>query len=203
MELKLLDTDLMLVEQARKGNLEAFSKLVEQNKKLVYHLAYNMTSNREDAEDISQEVFIKVYKSLDKFRGDAKLSSWIYRITMNACLSLRRKKSSRVKAGSEDVEDYLEHNSTEMNISFEQNPERFAERGFMKKNLERAIIVLSPREKSVFILRNMNELPFGEISEILKLTLGTVRSLNFRALQKLRHQLSFYKNALPSEEING
>jgi len=203
MELRLLETDLILVERAKKGDLKAFSKLVEQNKKLVYYLAYDMMNNREDAEDISQEVFIKAYKSLANFRGDSKFSSWLYRITMNTCLSLRRNKSSKIKSGVEDIEDYLEHNLTEMKVSYEQNPERFAERGFMKKNIDKALNVLSPREKSVFVLRNMNDLPFGEISEILKLTLGTVRSLNFRALKKLQNQLSFYKNTLSVEEING
>ncbi|MBU0476058.1 MAG: sigma-70 family RNA polymerase sigma factor [Bacteroidetes bacterium] len=198
-----METDLILVERAKKGDLKAFSKLVEQNKKLVYYLAYDMMNNREDAEDISQEVFIKAYKSLANFRGDSKFSSWLYRITMNTCLSLRRNKSSKIKSGVEDIEDYLEHNLTEMKVSYEQNPERFAERGFMKKNIDKALNVLSPREKSVFVLRNMNDLPFGEISEILKLTLGTVRSLNFRALKKLQNQLSFYKNTLSVEEING
>jgi RNA polymerase sigma-70 factor (ECF subfamily) len=203
MELKLLKTDLVLVKLAREGDLKAFEKLVDQNKKLVYNLAYNMVNNREDAEDISQEVFLKAYKSLNKFRGDSKFSTWLYRITTNTCLSLRRNKSNRIKTGEDEVENYLEQNSTEVNVPFEQNPERFAERGFMKKNLEKALIALSPREKSVFVMRNLTELPFGEISEILKLRLGTVRSLNFRALTKLRRELSFYKNSLPSEEING
>ena len=203
MELKLLNTDLVLVQLAKGGDLKAFAKLVEQNKKLVYNLAYNIMSNREDAEDISQEVFLKAYKSLNKFRGDSKFSSWLYRITTNTCLTVRRNKSNKIKTGVDDIEDYLERNSVNTNVSFEQNPERFAERGFMKKNIENALIVLSPREKSVFVLRNLTELPFNEISEMLKLRLGTVRSLNFRALTKLRHELSFYKNVLPSEEING
>lgn len=198
-----MSSDLELVERVKKGDKFAFKELVEQNKNNVYYLAIDMTSNREDAEDISQEVFIKAYKSLDSFRGDSKFSTWLYRITVNSCLSLRKKKSASRKVEDENMEDIINQKAAEKNISFVQNPERYTETGFIRISMEQAIEKLSPREKTVFVMRNYNGLHFGEISDALKLKLGTVRSLNFRALEKLRIELAYYKNSIPTEEVNG
>lgn len=198
-----MNTELEIVELVRKGDKGAFRQLVEENKQNVYYLAYDMLGNREDAEDMTQEVFMKAFKSLNNFRGDSKFSTWLYRITVNCCLSLRRKKSTVKKMDEENVEEIIDKKSAEKNISYVNNPERYTETGFIKKSMEKALEKLSPREKTVFVMRNYKELPFGEISEILKLKLGTVRSLNFRALEKLRNELAFYKNSIPTEEING
>jgi RNA polymerase sigma-70 factor (ECF subfamily) len=189
-----LDNDIELVESARNGEVSAFRKLVEQNKRHVYNLAYDLTGNREDAEDISQDVFIKAFRSLNKFRGDAKFSTWIYRITVNTCYSFRRKKSYTAMQPEENMEQILEKTNNAESQS--GNPERKFESVQIKENIELALMKLSKREKSVFILRNFNELAFDEIVSILRLRPGTVRSLNFRAIKKLRKELSFYKYEL-------
>ncbi len=183
-----MNNESELIEQARGGKVAAFRELVEQNKRNVYSLAYDLTGNREDAEDISQEVFIKAFRSLSKFRGDSKFGTWLYRITVNTCYSLKRNKSYSSIQTEEDMEDVPgSENNTSGN-----NPERSTESGFIKANIEKALQKLSAREKSVFILRNFKELPFDDIVDILKLRPGTVRSLNFRAIKKLRKELSFY-----------
>lgn len=192
----------VLVEQAKNGDLAAFRKLVEMNKKQVYYLAYDLTRNREDAEDVSQEVFIKAYRSLDNFRGESKFSTWLYRITVNTSLNLKRKYSVVDMRSEEDMDTGYE---AEINDSYSAtyNPERMTESGFARKNIELALSKLSKLEKSVFVLRNQNELHFEEIQKILNLKAGTLRSLNFRAIKKLQKALHFYGNKVQSEEING
>lgn len=198
-----MSTDLEIVKQIKNGDRNAFRKLVELNKNNVYYLAFDMVNNKEDAEDITQDVFLKAYKSLNSFRGDSKFSTWLYRITVNSCLSLRKKNSASRKLEENIMDDVINKNAINKETSVSQNPERYTEAGFIRKSMEKAIEKLSPREKSVFVMRNYKELTFSEISEILKLKLGTVRSLNFRALGKLRIELVYYKNSIPTEEVNG
>lgn len=194
--------DILIVERVRNGETSAFRELVEQNKKMVYYLAFDLTGNREDAEDISQEVFLKAFRSLDKFRGDSKFSTWLYRITVNTCLSNRRKKMNKATQTEENMDELRNTAAAAGNISSGNNPEKIVESGLIQQNIEKALYKLSGREKTVFVMRNYNELSFEEISEILELKAGTVRSLNFRALQKLRKELSFYSNEFQTEDIN-
>jgi len=194
--------DKVLVERVLGGDKTAYRELVERSRKMVYYLALDMTGNREDAEDISQDVFIKAFRSLHNFRGDSKFSTWIYRITLNTCLSQKRKKINQVTQTEENMEEIRNKSVATVKPSFFDNPEKVTEAGFIQKNIEKALFKLSGREKSVFVLRNYKELSFEEISEILELKAGTVRSLNFRALQKLRKELSFYKNDFRLEENN-
>ncbi len=197
-----MNTDLQLVEQARKGNLSSFKILVEQNKRLVYNLAFDLTKSREDAEDVSQDVFVKAFRSLDKFRGDSKFSTWLYRITVNTCLSMKRKKSYSTMQTEEDMNEVIAANE-KLSVKFQQvNPERVTESNFIKKNIDKAMQKLSERERTVFVMRNFNELPFEEIVQALKLKAGTVRSLNFRAIKKLQKELSFYNQEPQAEGAN-
>jgi len=190
-----LDKDTELIERARNGDIAAFKELVNEHKKNVYYLAYDLTRCREDAEDVSQEVFIKAYKSLNNFRGYAKLSSWLYRITVNTCLSLKRKKSYSEMKTHEDIENLIGTKS-EMGKSGGRNPERETESGFIRRHLEKAMQKLSKSERTIFIMRNFREMSFEEIVEILKIRPSTARSSNFKALRKLRKELSIYKNEI-------
>ena len=184
--------ELILVERAKQGDKTAFREIVELHKRGVYYLAYDLTGNREDAEDVSQEVFVKVFRSLDKFRGDSKFGTWIYRITVNTCYSLKSKKSYSEMRTKENIEELVDLNENRIEHSF-ANPERITESGFIQKSIEKAMKKLSTKEKAVFVLRNFNELTFEEIVKVLKVKPSTVRSLNFRALKKLRKELAFYE----------
>lgn len=186
-----MDSDTELVDRARKGDITAFKKLVTKHKNNVYYLAYDLIRCREDAEDISQDVFIKVYRSLSSFKGDSKFSTWLYRITINTCLSLKKSKSFNLMTNTDvdQMEDiYPEYQSTDI-----PDPEIKTESVFISEHIELALQKLSGQERLVFTMRNINGMPFNEIVEILKLQPGTVRSLNFRALKKLSKVLSFYK----------
>ena len=190
-----MDKDTELVNLARNGDLSAFRELVEKHKKNVYYLAFDLTRNHMDAEDASQDVFLKAFRSLKNFRGDSKFSSWLYRITVNTCLSLKSRTSYRVMKDSDNYEEVNEV-KIEMKNNYELNPEKNVESGFIQKNIEKALNKLTGREKTVFILRNDNEMSVDEIVKVLDLQPGTVRNLNFKALRKLRKELAFYEKEI-------
>jgi RNA polymerase sigma-70 factor (ECF subfamily) len=190
-----VNDEQVLVQRARNGEMGAFRELVELYKKKIYYLALDLTGNHHDAEDLSQEVFIKAYRSLKKFRGDAKLNSWLYRITVNTCISQRRKKSVAAMTLQENFESDSSHQDFKNGESI-HNPERDAESGLIQQHIEQALQQLTPRERSVFVLRHYNDLPLKEIAQILKITEGTVKSMLFRAIQRLQKELSFYRNEL-------
>ncbi len=188
-----------LVEKARQGDLEAFRAIVDEHKQTVLRLAYDMTGNRHDAEDISQEVFIKAFRSLDRFRGEAKMSTWLYRITVNACYDYRSKKDwtsmkPTDRLGESDGKPLFHEQAS-------NNPEASAEGGVIQKHIDRALEKLTPRERSVFVMRHYSDLSLKEIAAILKISEGTVKSMLFRALKRLQRELHFYRTDLGLEEV--
>ena len=190
-----MNDEQALVQRARNGEMGAFRELVELYKKKIYYLSLDLTGNHHDAEDLSQEVFIKAYRSLKNFRGDAKLNSWLYRITVNTCISQRRKKSVAAMTLQEDFES----ESTPRFFSESEsshNPERHAEASLMQQHIDSALQQLTPRERSIFVLRHYNDLPLKEIAQILKITEGTVKSMLFRAIQRLQKKLAFYRKEI-------
>ena len=189
----MTEQELQLIEQVKKGDISAFRKIMETHQEKIYYLAYDMTGNRQDAEDLSQDVFIKAYHSLKKFRGDAKLSSWLYRITINTCIDKKRKKKEVAVYISDDQSDSVNDTFQYSDDNPGNNPEYLAESKLMQRNIHNALHRLSPRERSVFVLRHYNDLQLSEISNILNLSVGTVKSLIFRAIKKLQSELSFYR----------
>ena len=196
-----MNEEQVLVQRARNGEMGAFRDLVERYKKKIYYLCLDLTGNHHDAEDLSQEVFIKAYRSLNKFRGDAKFNSWLYRITVNTCISHGRKKAVSAMMLQEDFdsENTSQHLSPGISI---HNPERSAEAGLMQQHIDNALQCLTPRERSIFVLRHYNDLPLKEIAHILKITEGTVKSMLFRAIKKLQKQLSFYREDFAENKGN-
>jgi len=153
---------------------------------MVYRVAYQFAGNHYDAEDIAQEVFIKVYRSLDKFRQDAQLSSWMYRIVMNACIDHRRRQSP---AGSAPFGEEAEHKL--LNTPEETpDPENRAYAGELGQVLEAEINRLPQGQRIVFIMRHHQGLKLGEIAEALGLAEGTVKRQLHAAVHRLRHALT-------------
>ena len=190
-----MDLDTELIEQAQKGNIDAFKKLVTKHKRNVYNLAYDLTRNKEDAEDVSQDVFTRAFCSIKKFRGEAKFSSWIYRITLNTCLSLKKKKSYTALKTAKSIEDLIDTNF-EIRSLEKSGPEKHTEASFIRRDIEKALWKLTERERTIFIMRNYSEMRFNEIAEIIGIRPGTVRGLNFKALEKMRKELAFYKEKI-------
>ena len=197
-----MNQDVMLVERARQGEKAAFRELVERYKKRIYYLSLDLTGNHHDAEDLSQEVFIKAYRSLKDFRGDAKFSSWLYRIAVNTCISQSRKKSYTAMKLQENFEQEASERQSPDEGSFGQNPEKSAEAGLIQQHIEAALLQLTPRERSIFVLRHYHDLPFKQIAGTLKITLGAVKSMHFRAVRRLQKELAFYRQEFGLEVSN-
>ena len=172
------------------GSAPSFTELVEDNKKRVYYLALDLTGNHHDAEDLSQEVFIKVHRHRDSFRGDAKPFTWLYRIAVNTYLNKRRKKAVRYMELQEDF-DRTSEGTGELPAADEQ-----AERSQMQQHIEASLHVLSDRERTAFVLKHYNDLPIKDVAAAMDVANGTVKSMLYRATRKLRDELSFYRDQL-------
>lgn len=195
----VLIEDHVFVERARNGESGAFRELVERYKQKVYYLALDLTGNHHDAEDLSQEVFIKTYRYLKGFRGDAKFSSWLYRITVNTCIDQNRKKSVKAMRQHDMFDEKKITQSQGTPQETQMNPELVTEAGLIQKHIDNALKKLTEKERAVFVLRHYNQLQLKEIADILHVTVGTVKSTLFRALQRLQKELSFFKSDLGLE----
>jgi RNA polymerase sigma-70 factor (ECF subfamily) len=178
------DTDL--IARAASGDAAAFQALVERHRSMVYRVAYQFAGNHHDAEDIAQDVFIKVYRSLDRFRQDAQLSSWMYRIVMNACIDHRRRHQS---AGAAPFGDEAEQRM--LNTAEESpGPEERTYAGELGQVLESEIARLPKGQRIVFVMRHHQGMKLCEIADALGLAEGTVKRQLHAAVHRLRQALS-------------
>jgi len=178
------DTDL--VNRAAGGDHAAFHLLVERHRAMVYRVAYQFAGNHHDAEDIAQEVFIKVYRSLDRFRQDAQLTSWMYRIVMNACIDHKRRRAPAGAAPFGEEAELKMLNTPETR----PGPEERAYAGELGDVLEREIQRLPPGQRVVFVMRHHQGLKLGEIAGALGLAEGTVKRQLHAAVHRLRQALT-------------
>jgi len=181
-----------LIRRLQSGETSAFRELVENHQRALFNLAYDLLGNAPDAEDISQEAFIKVHRSIGDFRGEAQLGSWMYRIVVNLCLNRRRKKALSEMELRGSFEESELHAATPT-ADHAADPEKTTAAEIMRQHLRRALERLSPQQKTIFVLRHDEDLPLAEIGKMLKISEGTVKSQLFRALRKLQETLSFYK----------
>ncbi len=184
-----------LIRRLQTGEASAFRELVETHKRALFNLAYDLLGNAADAEDISQEAFIKVHRSIGDFRGEAQLGSWMYRIVVNLCLNQRRKKALSEMELRDSFEESELHAATPAS-DHATDPEKATEAEIIRQHLRGALEQLSPQQKTIFVLRHDEDLPLAEISQMLKISEGTVKSQLFRALRKLQDALAFYKTDL-------
>jgi RNA polymerase sigma-70 factor (ECF subfamily) len=188
-----------LVEMARAGDVKAFELLIEGCEKKVFNIAYRMIANYEDASELAQEVFIKAFKSIGKFKGDSLFSTWIYKITTNVCLDEIRKRKNR-KVISLDENIVYEGNEIKRQLKDEEpGPEIKAESNEIKKAVKESINELPEDYKTVIILRDIQGFSYEEIARIISCPEGTVKSRINRARQALKKILE-HKRELLSEE---
>jgi len=178
------DTDL--ISRAAGGDPSAFQALVERHRSMVYRVAYQFAGNHHDAEDIAQDVFIKVYRSLDRFRQDAQLTSWMYRIAMNACIDHRRRQRSAMAAPFGDEAEQRMLNTPEDT----PGPEDRAYAGELGQVLESEIGRLPSGQRVVFVMRHHQGMKLCEIAEALGLAEGTVKRQLHAAVHRLRQALT-------------
>lgn len=179
-----------IIQQLIQGNEQAFKNLVESYQKMVVNTCFGLLHNREDAEDVAQDVFIEVYRSISNFRSDAKISTWLYRIAVNRSLNhIRDNKKRR----------WLSFFASEMKAEnkrwLQAEASQSDQPGFELENQQRAIILhkaissLPENQKIAFTLNKYEELSYNEIADVMQLSVSSVESLLFRAKKNLQNKL--------------
>jgi RNA polymerase sigma-70 factor, ECF subfamily len=182
--------EIALVAQSREGDARAFSELVRRYEGKIFRLAQHVTQNREDAEDVLQETFMKAYEHLDQFQGNSKFYTWIVRIAVNqALMKLRRRKTDKSVSLDETI-DTGEDTVVREIAAWDENPEARFSREELGSILDTAIQSLEPPYRSVFVLRDINELSTEETAEALGLSVPAVKSRLLRARLQLREKLT-------------
>ena len=181
-----------LVVQARDGDDKAFAELVRRYEGKIFRLAQHVTQNREDAEDVLQETFMKAYEHLDQFKGDSKFYTWIVRIAVNqALMKLRRRKTDKSVSLDETI-DTGEDTLVREIAAWDEDPEQRFSRDELGTILDSAIHSLEPPYRSVFVLRDIEELSTEETADALNLSVPAVKSRLLRARLQLREKLTRY-----------
>ena len=176
--------DKNLIYRILSGETIAFAELIEQYKKLVFHIVFGIVKDKEEREDICQDVFIKVYQGLKEFKGDCKLSSWVGKIAYNTSLNLIGKRHDDLWEDMGSREGFLES----VNGNGYQ-PDYFAAQSNYGEILRSEISQLPKQQKLIVSLYHFDDLSYKEISEITGLPDGTVKSYLFRARQSLKESL--------------
>jgi len=183
-------SDFEIIEQLKQGNELAFRKLVETHQNMVVNTCFGMVHNLEDAEDIAQEVFIEVYRSIQNFRADSKLSTWLYRIAINRTLNhIRNNKKNKWFRSFENEAEAKNKQLLQLESSKTDQPEYELENKQRAIILHEAIAGLPQNQKVAFTLSKYEELSYKEISEVMELSVSSVESLLFRAKKNLQKKL--------------
>lgn len=183
-------TDPEIIQSVLNGNKDNFRILVKEHHASVFHIAIGFVHDKDEAEDLTQEVFIRAWQSLDKFRGDSSFSTWLHRIAVNTCLNNARK-----KRGSPVFDRITSFFGTDAKaetetLSFTENPEEILIREEHNAWLQRALDTLPENQRTAIILSKYDNLPQKEIAAIMNLTEGAVEALLQRAKKNLREKLS-------------
>lgn len=182
-------TDLELVTAAQQGDQAAFGALVEKYQAMAYSQALRMLGNPDDAADATQDAFLNAWRALPGFQGQSSFSTWLYRLTSNACIDLLRR-SKRRPTLSITVADEDEEGPQETDIPDERwSPERELERKETRQTVRSGLSALSPEHREVLALREFEGLSYQEIAQLLELEEGTVKSRIARARLALREFL--------------
>ena len=171
------------LEKARQNDINAWEKLVKEYESMVYHIAYRMMQNEQEAKDISQEIFIKVYRNLPKFDGKSAFSTWLYRIAVNTCIDTLRKNKTKQTVS---WEQYTEQNKNE--TATYQTPENVYLQREKQNDIMETLQNLSPEHKAIILMRDMQDMTYGEIAECLSVSLGTVKSRIARAREQFKKE---------------
>lgn len=187
--------DAALVERTLAGERRAFGELVERYQKRVYAIAYGILRDRDDAWDAAQEAFVKAYKNLSRFKGDAAFYTWMYRITYNLAIDHYRSKGRKAAVHFEDpalMESALE---AEGRPTYQTDPAELTDRAELTRILHEAMNRLSEKHRAIIVLREVEGLSYEEIASVLGIPKGTVMSRLFHARKNLQDLLQPYVEA--------
>lgn len=180
-------TDLAMVARVRAGDADAYRVLVERHSRTLFRLAYRMTGNEHDAEDVVQESFLRAYRQLGRFDERASFGTWLYRIAVNCSLDLvrARKRRGEITASADpEMDDPLSTAAAP-----DPAPDRMAMSGEVRERLSGAMNELSASERTAFVLRHFEGMRIEEVGRVLGCQPGAAKHSVFRAVQKLRRAL--------------
>ncbi|HKU20502.1 MAG TPA: sigma-70 family RNA polymerase sigma factor [Terriglobales bacterium] len=184
--------ELRLVQAAKKGDVAAFGELVKRYDRNVFRIALHITQNREDAEDVVQDAFLKAYENLEQFQGQSKFYTWLVRIAVNeALMKLRRRRPERMVSLDQEVQ--TEEDSMPREVAdWSPNPEQLYNQAELRDILGKTIQGLPPSFRTVFVLRDVEGLSTEETAQALELSVPAVKSRLLRARLQLRERLNRY-----------
>jgi len=188
--------DLTLVKRVKTGDQRAFKLLVERYQRKIYAVALGMVKDKEEALDISQEAFVKVYKYLDHFKGDSSFYTWLYRITVNICIDALRKKQA-LRGEQVELDEAVKMDTAEANIGalgsrLGTNPQKSALRKELAEKIQQALETVPEKHRAILLLREVEGMSYEDLSRTLEIPKGTVMSRLFHARTKVQKILSEY-----------
>jgi RNA polymerase sigma-70 factor, ECF subfamily len=185
------ESDAVAVERTLAGERDAYRILVERHSHLVFRLAYRMTRNQHDAEEVVQEAFLRAYQKLGQFAARANFGTWVYRIAANYAIDRmrQRKKDEARRAEPPAGEESLENDPVSLVQDAAPTPERLTQSLELRKHMETALAALSESERTAFVMRHWEGCGIEEIAAVLQSNSGAAKNTVFRAVQKLRQAL--------------
>ncbi|HEX9161577.1 MAG TPA: sigma-70 family RNA polymerase sigma factor [Thermoanaerobaculia bacterium] len=180
-------TDVAAVSRARGGDADAFRALVERHSRAIFRVAYRMTGNEHDADDVVQETFLRAYRQIDKFEERANFGTWLHRIAINCSLDLLRSRTRHEKPLIRD--DGEDQKMTREFESSDPQPDRLLLSAELKQHVLQALERLSGNERTAFVLRHFEGMPVEEIGKTLGIQVSAAKHTIFRAVKKLRESL--------------
>jgi len=182
----------ILVGKAQKGDMGAYDELVRRYQERIYATLYHMTSNHEDANDLTQDTFIKAFQALKTFKGGSSFYTWVYRIGVNKTINFLKQRKNRSHMSLNDLDFNAEHDPDLVALISDRTPRREVNLAELQEKLNEAMQKLSDSHRLVVTLHDVQGLPHDEIAEIMDCNIGTVRSRLFYARQQLQAYLSEY-----------
>ena len=184
--------DTELVALVQKGSTKSFNKLVDKYHSRIYSLTYQMTSNREDAEDLTQEIFIKAFEALPLFKGRSSFYTWLYRIGINKTINYRKKRNRNRPLSIDALDQDITYNEVYAELDSKDSPLRHIGLNELQVKLNEAMQRLSLKHRTVVVMHDIEGIPHDEIAKIVGVSVGTIRSRLFYARRQLQADLGEY-----------
>jgi len=186
-----MEEDFKLLARFKKGDQQAFELLVRKYKMVVFNTVYSIMGNTQEADDIAQEVFLKVYTKAGSFKGESSFSTWLYRITVNRCVDELRKRKIKIISYETEFSQDEKLRLKDVLASREEDITEDLRKKELQDVIQKAMNSLPEKDRIILTLKEIEGLSYNEISKVMKISLGKVKIWLFRARQKLKEKLSF------------
>ena len=199
-------SDAAAIERTIAGDRDAFRLLVDRHSRYVFRLAYRLTGNQQDAEEVVQEAFLRAYQKLEQFEARANFGTWVYRIASNYAIDRmrqRRKEEARMEAPAARQEDGDNRDPLDLIADASPTPERLTQSVELKKRMQQALSELTEAERTAFVMRHWEGCGIEEISAALKTSSSATKNTVFRSVQKLRKLLEPHLGLRPQVKAMG